>query len=150
MKKGICAKCGEYRWVNQHHIYPREHFGAKNNLETVQLCLDCHVDIHQELPKEKHFKDILLDHKSVNELIAEKRFERIPYDETGEFSNSAVNKGIINKGYVQCKFPTGFDGMAIAIGTDIGDGEVPVFAEFKDGAIKKLWIEFEEVSSPVP
>ena len=97
-----------------------------------------------------NFKDILLDHKSVNELIAEKRFERIPYDETGEFSNSAVNKGIINKGYVQCKFPTGFDGMAIAIGTDIGDGEVPVFAEFKDGAIKKLWIEFEEVSSPVP
>jgi hypothetical protein len=56
MKKGICAKCGEHRWVNQHHIYPREHFGAKNNKETVQLCLDCHVDIHQELPKEKQSK----------------------------------------------------------------------------------------------
>jgi len=33
--------------------------------------------------------------------------------------------------------------MAVAVGTDQGDGEVPVFAEFKDGAIKKLWIEFE-------
>ena len=57
MKKGICAKCGEHKWVNQHHIYPREHFGAKGNNETVQLCLDCHADIHQELPKEKQSKD---------------------------------------------------------------------------------------------
>lgn len=91
----------------------------------------------------KHFQDILFDNKSVNELIEEERLERIPYEETGEFSSSAISKGIINKGYAQCKFPAGFDGMAVAVGTAVGDGEVPVFAEFKDGAIKKLWIEFE-------
>lgn len=75
----------------------------------------------------QHFNDVLLDGKSVNALIAENRLVRVPYSETGEFSNSAVSKGIINKGYVQCKFPAGFDGMAVAVGTASGDGEVPVF-----------------------
>ena len=53
MKRGICERCGEHRWVNQHHIYPKEHFGIKGNNETVQLCLECHADVHHLLPKEK-------------------------------------------------------------------------------------------------
>lgn len=57
MKKGICKKCGQYRWVNKHHIYPKEHFGTKDNKETILLCLDCHVDIHEVLPKEKQTKE---------------------------------------------------------------------------------------------
>ena len=92
----------------------------------------------------KHFDDILLDGKSVNDLIAENRLERVPYETSGEFSTSAVTKGIINQGYVQCNFPEGFEGMAIAIATPGGDGEVPVFAEFKDGILKKLWLEFKD------
>ncbi len=91
-----------------------------------------------------HFDAILFDDKSVNTLMAEKRLERIPYGESGEFSNSAVTKGVINKGYVQCNFPEGFEGMAIAVATPGGDGEIPVFAEFKDGVLKKLWLEFED------
>ena len=91
----------------------------------------------------QHFGDILFDHKSVNQLVDEARLVRVPYPETGEFSNSAVSQGVINKGYVQCRFPSGFDGMAVAVGTATGDGEVPVFAEFKDGVIKKLWVEFD-------
>ncbi len=56
MKKGICDRCGEYRWINKHHIYPKKYFGKKGNNETVQLCLDCHADIHEILPKEKNSK----------------------------------------------------------------------------------------------
>lgn len=89
------------------------------------------------------FTDILLDNKSVNDLIEAGRLVRIPYQETGEFSNSAVIKGILNKGYTHCKFPAGFDGMAIAVGVPNGDGELPVFAEYKDDVMVKLWIDFE-------
>jgi len=56
MKKDNCDKCGENKWINKHHIYPREHFGNKENNETVKLCLDCHSDIHSLLPKEKKEK----------------------------------------------------------------------------------------------
>jgi hypothetical protein len=61
MKKGICERCGEYKWVNLHHIYPKEHFGTKGNTELVRLCLDCHADIHDLLPKEKKEKTFYKD-----------------------------------------------------------------------------------------
>ena len=57
MQKGICERCGEYRYINQHHIYPQEFFGRKNNKKTVTLCLLCHAEIHELLPKEKQEKD---------------------------------------------------------------------------------------------
>jgi len=91
----------------------------------------------------KNFNDILFEGKSVNDLMEEGRLTKILYEETGEFSHSAVTKGILNKGYVQCKFLEGFDGMAIAVSVTNGDGEVPVFVEFKDGRMVKLWIDFE-------
>ena len=56
MQKGICDRCHNYKWVNKHHIYPKEHFGVKGNTETILLCLDCHADIHDILPKEKKEK----------------------------------------------------------------------------------------------
>jgi len=56
MKKGFCDKCHKLKWINKHHIYPKEHFGNKGNTEIVQLCLDCHADIHDILPKEKQEK----------------------------------------------------------------------------------------------
>lgn len=52
MKKGVCDRCKNYKWINKHHIYPKIYFGIKGNKEIVQLCLDCHADIHDVLPKE--------------------------------------------------------------------------------------------------
>jgi len=56
MPKGVCNRCGEYKWINKHHIFPKKFFGTKDNNETIQLCLDCHTDIHTFIPKEKKEK----------------------------------------------------------------------------------------------
>jgi len=61
MKKGICDHCHKHKWVNKHHVYPKEFFGSKENNETIQLCLDCHADIHDLLPKEKKEKSFYKD-----------------------------------------------------------------------------------------
>jgi len=90
----------------------------------------------------KNFNDILFDHKTVNDLVAEKRLVRMLYPESNEFSNKSVNEGIINKGYSQCNFDDGRSGMALAVSTYAGDGEFPVFAELEDGQLTKLWIDF--------
>lgn len=59
-KKGTCERCGEYTYVNDHHIFPKEKKKI-NNIETVRLCLKCHVELHEVLPdeleSEKDFKD---------------------------------------------------------------------------------------------
>ena len=91
-----------------------------------------------------HFQDILFEDKSVQTLLDEGRLVRLPYEESGAFSHSNILKGILNKGYAQCRFPAGFEGMALAVGVSDGDGEVPVFAEFKNGLVSKLWIDFEQ------
>ncbi len=90
----------------------------------------------------KKYDEILFDEKTVNELIAEQRLIRVPFVETGEFSNKAVTQGIINKGFSTCKFQDGRSGKAIAFGTTVGDGEFPVFAEYQDDQICKIWIDF--------
>ena len=74
MKKGVCEKCGEHKWVNKHHIYPKKHFGIKGNTQVIQLCLDCHADIHEILPKEKHeksfYKELMIKFLSALGVIA--------------------------------------------------------------------------------
>jgi len=57
MKKGICQRCNKNKFINQHHIYPKKYFGTKDNTETVQLCLECHAEIHDLLPKDEHDKE---------------------------------------------------------------------------------------------
>lgn len=57
MKKGNCERCGEYRYVNLHHVYPKKFFGSKDNYKTVMLCLDCHAELHEVLPKEAQTKE---------------------------------------------------------------------------------------------
>jgi len=42
-KKGWCEKCGEYFYVNDHHILPKGVFGKG---ETIRLCVKCHAHIH--------------------------------------------------------------------------------------------------------
>ncbi len=88
------------------------------------------------------YDEILFDGKTVNELIQEKRLLRIPYKETGEFSNKAITQSIINKGFSQCNFQDGRKGLALAVATLIGDGEFPVFAEFQEEQVCKIWIDF--------
>ena len=90
----------------------------------------------------KKYDEILFSERTVNELITENRLVRVPFVENGEFSNKAVTQGIINKGYALCNFQDGRTGKAIAVGTLSGDGEFPVFAEYQDEQICKIWIDF--------
>lgn len=60
MKKGICQRCGECRYINKHHIYPRKFFTEKDNDEIAILCLDCHAEIHENLPREKQPREFYL------------------------------------------------------------------------------------------
>jgi len=48
-KKGTCQKCGEYFYVDDHHILPRKIYGDKG--ETIQLCVKCHTHVHEYLNK---------------------------------------------------------------------------------------------------
>jgi len=48
-KTGICERCGDYGYVNDHHIVPKG-VTKFNNKETIRLCLKCHVEIHELLP----------------------------------------------------------------------------------------------------
>jgi len=61
MQKGICERCGEHCYINEHHIYPQEFFGSSGNKTTVTLCLLCHAEIHELLPKKKQSKDFYKD-----------------------------------------------------------------------------------------
>ncbi len=90
----------------------------------------------------KKYDEIIFNGKTVNELIESKRLVRIPLEETGEFSNKSISHGIINKGFSQCKFEDGRQGLAFAFATLSGDGEFPVFAEFEEDRICKIWIDF--------
>jgi len=50
MKKGTCAKCKKYTWVEEHHILPKSTFGETG--EIIKLCPTCHTDFHQHLGQE--------------------------------------------------------------------------------------------------
>ncbi len=50
-KKGVCEKCGDYNYANDHHITPKE-IKKENNNETVSLCVHCHIELHETLPDE--------------------------------------------------------------------------------------------------
>ncbi len=56
-KKGKCQKCGNYFYLEDHHILPQSEFGKKG--ETVSLCPNCHKHVHEYMkgnvtnPKDK-------------------------------------------------------------------------------------------------
>jgi len=116
-----------------------------NKVESIREYKDIQTDTIYVYGKDfKKYDEILFDDKSINVLIEEKRLIRVPLEETGEFSNKSVSFGVINKGFSQCKFNDGREGLAFAFANIIGDGEFPVFAEYKDGQISKIWIDFIE------
>ncbi len=50
MKHGKCPKCNTITWLVEHHIYPQAKFKENNN-ETIHICSNCHVDLHQKMGK---------------------------------------------------------------------------------------------------
>jgi hypothetical protein len=46
MKHGQCKRCGQYTWLEKHHIYPQSKFGKG---VIIYLCSNCHTDYHQKL-----------------------------------------------------------------------------------------------------
>lgn len=64
-KKGICEKCGNWFWIDIHHILPVAVFKGKG--DTAKLCPNCHRDYHEQLghknlknPDEEFHKDFFL------------------------------------------------------------------------------------------
>lgn len=57
MKKDYCQRCGEYKYIHRHHILPKMFFGKKDNTDEVTLCLDCHAELHEQLPKKEKSKE---------------------------------------------------------------------------------------------
>jgi hypothetical protein len=47
MKKGVCEKCGETMWLQEHHVPPKA--SKIQHKLTYSLCPNCHVDFHQYL-----------------------------------------------------------------------------------------------------
>ena len=47
MKKGVCAKCQKFTYIDSHHILPQSVFGK--NKETIDLCPNCHREYHDKL-----------------------------------------------------------------------------------------------------
>lgn len=42
---GICPKCGKYRDMTYHHIFPRFHFPKQQNAPQTYVCRDCHNEL---------------------------------------------------------------------------------------------------------
>lgn len=91
-----------------------------------------------------NYSDILFDNKSVKELIKENRLSEIEAEiDKKDFSFSTLTKAINQETMVQFNFPKGHAGLAFGLATETGDGEYPVWAEFEQEKLKKIWIEFD-------
>ncbi len=55
-KTGTCKRCDFEGYVNDHHIVPKC-VKRKDNKDTVRLCLNCHVALHELLPDEPQDED---------------------------------------------------------------------------------------------
>ena len=49
MKQDYCEKCGEFTYVEQHHVVPK---GLLKKGETKNLCPNCHTEYHLKLGRE--------------------------------------------------------------------------------------------------
>lgn len=80
--------------------------------------------------------------QTVNELIAIKELEEIPIDYSNKVSYSfagACYATLSGKGYGVLPFKKGHQGAAIVVGTVLGDGFYPVYAEKYDGRIVRVY-----------
>lgn len=47
LKQGTCARCKEYKIVEEHHWAPRKYFNDADNWPKSMLCRSCHEEWHQ-------------------------------------------------------------------------------------------------------
>lgn len=45
-----CPKCGEWRIMTRHHLWPRRVYGRENNSRVVILCQECHRELERRIP----------------------------------------------------------------------------------------------------
>ena len=58
MHKQICPKCGYFRFMSSHHIYPRRYFGKGNkNNNILLICRFCHDKLEILIPFKKMSKE---------------------------------------------------------------------------------------------
>jgi hypothetical protein len=88
----------------------------------------------------KTFQEVLFEGKSAKQWIEERRLQPVLTDTKHEFSYSALTQAIANEGYWQAIFAEGHQGLALALLAE--DGTYSVMAEYQEGNLKKIWIEF--------
>jgi len=79
--------------------------------------------------------------KTVNQLMEEKRFEKVKT--VGEMNYSYAGSSeasLSDQGYGELKFKTGAEGAGLAFRTAFGDGMYPVYGEKYDGKIIRVYV----------
>ena len=102
-----------------------------------------HVVLEQEYEYKIDFEkytDILVDNKSVNELLEEELLEEIYDTNDTELSIPNIVNGLAN-GYKQLKFDNGETGKAFAFLSDNGEGFCPIYLETDENGNERLIIE---------
>lgn len=79
-----CAKCKQEKTLTKHHIFPKTHFGKRNNRDVVLLCLECHIKVENYIlavesfiagcPFGERFK---LQKQEYEEILMNLRVERL-------------------------------------------------------------------------
>lgn len=97
-------------------------------------------EVYQYRVHFENYDSILLDGKSVNDLIAEGTLIQIENKPTGEFSYDGACKATLTK---ESAGQLGF-GLGVAFSSGYGDGVYPVYArKNKDGRIVEVRIVME-------
>ena len=52
MGYGNCEKCGCWKDITRHHVYPRRFFRGRLSREKVDLCRKCHDLLEEQIPHE--------------------------------------------------------------------------------------------------
>jgi len=107
---------------------------------TQRIFVDTHTrQVYQQGIAFDKFTDILLDNKSVNQLLAEKVLEEVMPSNASELSSENILSDL-EKGFKQIKFENGTDGKAFAVLSE--EGFYAIYAETDEKGISKLIIDF--------
>lgn len=79
--------------------------------------------------------------KTVNQLMEEKRFEKVKTVREMNYSYAGSSAASLSdQGYGELKFKTGSEGAGLAFRTAFGDGMYPVYGEKYDGKIIRVYV----------
>ena len=85
------------------------------------------------------FTDILLDNKTVNELLADASLQELSTQNPHELSSENILKDL-EKGFKQIDFENGTEGKAFAV--LLPEGSFQIYAQIGEKGIEKLMIDF--------